>query len=73
MSDRCPRCGAPTVKRQSRKGWNPGSWFLGCLDFPSCRWAGPLPSRWTIERDRQLSFLRSLFPPKVKVIYLRRA
>ena len=73
MSDGlCPRCGAPTIERVSRGGWTPGSKFTGCLDFPICRWSGPIASKWDIERNRQMSFLRSLFPPKVRIIYLMR-
>ncbi len=70
MTDWCPRCGAPTVKRQARKGYTPGRWFIGCLDR-ACTWAGPLPTRSDLEQERQLSFLRSLFPPKIKLVYVR--
>lgn len=34
----CPKCGSDLVERTARKGANPGSTFLGCSGFPSCRY-----------------------------------
>lgn len=34
---RCPRCGAPMVKRTAKKGENAGQEFYGCSRFPQCR------------------------------------
>ena len=70
MIEWCPRCGAPTVKRQARKGWTPGRWFIGCLDR-SCTWTSPLPTQSDIEQERQLTFLKSIFPPRTRIVYLR--
>lgn len=33
----CPRCGSNLVKRTARKGPNAGSEFLGCSNYPKCR------------------------------------
>ena len=33
----CPRCGSELVKRTARKGPNAGSKFLGCANYPKCR------------------------------------
>lgn len=64
-SDRCPKCGADTIVRVSRGGWTPGTKFVGCLDYPICRWSAPLPSKWDVESARQMTFLKSLFPRSV--------
>lgn len=69
-SDRCPRCGSLTIVRISRGGWTPGTKFVGCADWPACRFSAPIPSKWDIERDRQMSFLREIFW-KPRFIYLR--
>jgi DNA-directed RNA polymerase subunit RPC12/RpoP len=37
----CPRCGSKTVVRKARKT---GRRFLGCFDFPRCRWTQNLAS-----------------------------
>ena len=34
---RCPDCGGPMVLRVNRRGFNPGSTFYGCAQFPNCR------------------------------------
>jgi restriction system protein len=34
---RCPNCGGDLVQRQSRKPGNDGNVFLGCTNFPRCR------------------------------------
>ena len=34
----CPRCGGRLVQRQSRKRGYEGNVFLGCSNFPSCRY-----------------------------------
>jgi len=33
----CPKCGSNLVERTARKGSNAGSKFLGCEDYPRCR------------------------------------
>lgn len=33
----CPKCGSNLVERAARKGPNAGSKFLGCEDYPRCR------------------------------------
>jgi len=33
----CPKCGSNLVERTARKGSNAGSKFLGCEDYPQCR------------------------------------
>ncbi len=35
---KCPRCGAELVKRIAKTGLNAGSTFLGCSEFPKCRY-----------------------------------
>ena len=35
----CPRCGAPTEKKTNR---STGHAFLGCVDYPDCRWTRSL-------------------------------
>ena len=37
----CPVCGNPTVPRQARRGAQPGRYFWGCTQFPSCRGTRP--------------------------------
>ena len=34
---KCPKCGAPMIKRKTAKGNNAGGEFLGCSKFPKCR------------------------------------
>lgn len=36
----CPKCGSELVERIARKGPNAGSTFLGCSNFPKCRYTG---------------------------------
>ena len=38
----CPRCGANLVIREVKKGVNAGSVFLGCSNFPRCRYTQSL-------------------------------
>lgn len=33
----CPNCGAELVERVAKRGSNTGSKFLGCSDYPKCR------------------------------------
>ena len=33
----CPNCGADLVERTAKKGGNAGSRFLGCTNYPRCR------------------------------------
>lgn len=35
----CPKCGSNLVERTARKGPNAGSKFLGCANYPRCRFA----------------------------------
>jgi ssDNA-binding Zn-finger/Zn-ribbon topoisomerase 1 len=38
-SDRlCPKCGGRLVPRVARRGTNAGRQFLGCSNFPRCRY-----------------------------------
>lgn len=37
----CPDCQSPMVIRTNRKGFNPGSKFWGCTQYPRCK--GPTP------------------------------
>lgn len=34
LEEKCPECGSPLVKRKSRYG----TWFVGCSNFPKCRY-----------------------------------
>ena len=36
----CPRCGGTLVARTARQGPNAGKRFLGCSNFPKCRFVG---------------------------------
>jgi len=38
----CPKCGGELIQRQSRKLGNEGNFFLGCSNFPSCRYVRSL-------------------------------
>jgi len=38
----CPRCGGTLVKRTAKKGSNAGKQFLGCSNFPKCRYTEPV-------------------------------
>ena len=40
----CPRCAAPLVAREARKGPHAGRLFLACSRFPECRYAAPQES-----------------------------
>ncbi|TPE44128.1 hypothetical protein FJM67_17115 [Maribrevibacterium harenarium] len=33
----CPRCGGSLVMRTSKRGTNEGKQFLGCSNYPKCR------------------------------------
>lgn len=35
----CPRCGSNLVERTAKNGPNAGSKFLGCADYPRCRFS----------------------------------
>ncbi|MEM0553188.1 MULTISPECIES: DUF2726 domain-containing protein [Aeromonas] len=37
----CPRCDAPLVEREAKKGPHAGRLFLACSRFPECRYATP--------------------------------
>lgn len=37
-TSKCPRCGADLVERTAKTGANAGSTFLGCSEFPKCRY-----------------------------------
>jgi len=34
---KCPKCGARLIERTARKGSNAGSKFLGCQNYPKCK------------------------------------
>lgn len=38
----CPKCGSDMVERETTKGTNKGSKFLGCSAFPKCRSIQPI-------------------------------
>ncbi|WPJ98098.1 NERD domain-containing protein [Coraliomargarita algicola] len=38
----CPNCGAPLVTRTARRGANAGNQFLGCSQYPKCRFTRTL-------------------------------
>ncbi|MGS3149670.1 DUF2726 domain-containing protein [Aeromonas sanarellii] len=40
----CPRCDAPLVEREAKKGPHAGRLFLACSRFPECRYAAPQES-----------------------------
>jgi restriction system protein len=33
----CPKCGSHLIQKKARKGPNEGSTFLGCMNYPQCR------------------------------------
>ena len=35
----CPRCGSELLERQAKRGINAGNTFLGCSNFPKCRYS----------------------------------
>lgn len=37
INPNCPKCGAPMVLREVKKGQNAGKKFWGCTKFPQCR------------------------------------
>jgi ssDNA-binding Zn-finger/Zn-ribbon topoisomerase 1 len=37
-TSKCARCGADLVERTAKTGANAGSTFLGCSEFPKCRY-----------------------------------
>lgn len=37
----CPRCDAPLLEREAKKGPHAGQLFLACSRFPDCRYAAP--------------------------------
>lgn len=37
----CPRCDAPLVEREAKKGPHAGRLFMACSRFPECRYAAP--------------------------------
>ena len=39
----CPNCGSNLVERTVKKGENVGSKFLGCEDYPRCRFSRDIP------------------------------
>ena len=42
---RCPNCGSNLVERTVKKGPNVGSHFLGCEDYPKCRFSKDIPQQ----------------------------
>jgi Topoisomerase DNA binding C4 zinc finger len=39
--DKCPSCDHPTIVRENSED---GQYFIGCTQFPSCRWTTRLPT-----------------------------
>lgn len=39
---KCPKCGAPMIKRRAAKGDNAGKEFYGCSKYPKCRGIVPI-------------------------------
>ena len=39
----CPNCGSNLVERTVKKGPKAGSQFLGCVDYPKCRFSKDIP------------------------------
>jgi len=39
QNNSCPKCGSQLVERVAKKGTNSGNAFLGCSNFPKCRFA----------------------------------
>jgi len=39
QTEACPKCGAELVKRESKRGKRVGETFMGCSNFPQCRFA----------------------------------
>lgn len=37
-STTCPKCGGPLVKRTAKRGTQAGTQFLGCSNYPSCKY-----------------------------------
>ena len=42
----CPRCGSNLVERTVKIGSNKGSQFLGCADYPKCRFTKEIPKTY---------------------------
>lgn len=38
----CPRCGGALVRREARQGPRAGAPFLGCSNYPHCRYTAPV-------------------------------
>ena len=39
----CPKCGSQLVQRTAKRGKNAGQKFLGCSNFPRCRYSKSMP------------------------------
>lgn len=38
LNSACPKCGGTLVKRLAKRGENAGRKFVGCSNFPKCRY-----------------------------------
>lgn len=43
--ERCPKCGGALILRTARRGANAGNQFMGCSNYPQCRYMLNLPQR----------------------------
>jgi len=41
-NDQCPKCGGALVQRKTKRGPNAGNQFLGCSNFPKCRYTAKI-------------------------------
>jgi len=55
----CPKCGSPLVERETKRGINVGSRFLGCKEYPKCRFTRdlPIPNSPKIESNKFAAFV----------------
>ena len=49
IGENCPDCGAPLVKKKGKKN---GKVFIGCSNFPKCKYTRPLPEDLPKETGR---------------------
>ena len=64
----CPNCGSNLVERTVKKGENVGSKFLGCEDYPKCRFSRDIPK--PNQNDPIYSWLKLSLILLVIVIFL---
>jgi len=55
----CPKCGSPLLERETKRGINVGSRFLGCKEYPKCRFTRdlPIPNSPKIESNKFDAFV----------------